>query len=422
MENLIYQYGFGNHFNSEAVPGVLPEGQNSPQSLPMDLYTEQLSGSAFTAPKHKNLKTWLYKKKPSASAYSFSKYEKNSHFPIKKAQTISPDQMRWDPLDEEIKSNFFDGLFPIVTQGSAESRSGSTSYIYAFSNTEKNFVFKNSDGEMLLVPAKGNILVQTEFGFLSCKPGEVLVIPRGVHFSVLNLEEKATGYVCENHGAPFELPNRGAIGANGLANERDFAYPTAAFEDSADKKILINKYLGNLWEAKLPHTPFDVVAWHGNYLPYKYDLYKFNTIGSISFDHPDPSIFTVLTSPSSVEGTANIDFVIFPPRWLVAGNTFRPPYYHRNTMSEFMGLIHGEYDAKPGKGFSNGGASLHNCMSPHGPSKKAFDLASKSDLKPEYIKNTMSFMFESSLPFLVTENALNSKNLQTDYVNCWDGF
>lgn len=422
MSDFNYQNGFGNHFESEAVPGVLPKGQNSPQKFSMDLYAEQLSGSAFTAPQGKNLKSWLYKLKPSAAPYQFKIDKTNNYLPLKEADHVPPDQMRWDPIVDNDRDSFMYSLFPMATQGSPKMRIGATAYTYSFSENNDRTVFKNSDGEMLIVPATGTLAARTEFGYLDCKPGEILVIPRGIHFSLANKDNKATGYVCENYGQPFELPNRGAIGANGLANERDFEYPTAAFEETDKKYTLINKYLGSLWQAELPQSPFDVVAWHGNYLPYKYDLYKFNTIGSISYDHPDPSIFTVLTSPSSNPGTANIDFVIFPPRWLVANNTFRPPYYHRNTMSEFMGIVHGQYDAKPGKGFSCGGASLHNCMAPHGPSKKAFDLATNSKLEPQYIKNTMSFMFESSLPFIVTENALTSKSLQKDYVDCWKGF
>ena len=276
--------------STEAVPGVLPVGQNSPQKMPMDLYSEQLSGSAFTAPAGKNLRTWLYKKKPSSASYKFSPYEKNSFLPIQVSSYLSPEQLRWDPIEDNVKDNFFHSLFPMATQGGPESRIGSTAYLYSFNKGNEDEVFKNNDGEMLIVPAKGAILAKTELGFLSCKPGEILIIPRGIHFSLINQEDIASGYVCENYGAPFELPSRGAIGANGLANERDFQYPTAFYEESVEIKTLINKNLGKLWSAKLPHTPFDVVAWHGNYAPYKYDLYQFNTIGSISFDHPDPSI------------------------------------------------------------------------------------------------------------------------------------
>ena len=165
----------------------------------------------------------------------------------------------------------------------------------------------------------------------------------------------------------------------------------------------------------------DVVGWHGNYAPYKYDLTRFNTMNTVSFDHPDPSIFTVLTSPSAKPGTANVDFVIFPPRWMVGEDTFRPPYFHRNVMSEYMGLINGVYDAKPAGGFEPGGGSLHNCMTPHGPETEAFNAASNAKLKPEYLGSTLAFMFESSLVYSPTRHGLETPALQKNYLNCWRG-
>jgi homogentisate 1,2-dioxygenase len=279
--------------------------------------------------------------------------------------------------------------------------------------------FYNADGELMLLPDAGAITVRTEMGVLEVAPGEICVVPRGVKFAVNAKDKFARGYLGENYGDPFRLPYRGPIGANGLANERDFLYPVAAFEDLVKPHRLTCKFGGQLYRTELPHSPFDVVAWHGNYSPYKYDLSRFNTMNTVSFDHPDPSIFTVLTSPSNHPGVANLDFVIFPPRWQVAKDTFRPPYYHRNVMSEYMGLIRGVYDAKPAGGFVPGGGSLHNCMAAHGPERAAFVAASEAELKPHYIADTMAFMFESPTAFATTEWARTGPQLQKNYLECW---
>ncbi|MBY0385957.1 homogentisate 1,2-dioxygenase, partial [bacterium] len=219
---------------------------------------------------------------------------------------------------------------------------------------------------------------------------------------------------------PLRLPELGPIGSNGLANPRDFQYPVAAFENKSVACELVTKFQNRFWKTTMDHSPLDVVAWHGNYSPYKYDLRKFNTIGTISYDHPDPSIFTVLTSPSSVPGKANIDFVIFPPRWLVGEETFRPPYFHRNLMNEYMGLLTGSYDAKQG-GFVPGGASLHNCMVPHGPDAETFYKELERPEKPQKVDSTMAFMFESSQIYQVSEFALKQAPLDKNYIQCWQG-
>jgi len=183
---------------------------------------------------------------------------------------------------------------------------------------------------------------------------------------------------------------------------------------------VIRKFGGKLWRNTQSATPFNVVAWHGNLAPFKYDTAHFMTIGTVSFDHPDPSIFTVLTSPTDTPGTANCDFVIFPPRWMVAEDTFRPPWYHRNLMSEFMGLVKGQYDAKP-EGFKPGGASLHNSMVPHGPDADAFEKASGAPLEPHKLDDTLAFMFESRWRFVPSAFAMNDGTLDRQYARCWDG-
>jgi homogentisate 1,2-dioxygenase len=357
---LRYQNGFGNQFATEAVEGTLPQGRNSPQKVSRGLYAELISGSAFTAPRADNRRSWMYRRQPSvvtggytALAHAFLKTG------AKDGVAAPPNPMRWHPVPvPDTALDFVDGLRTIVVNGDADAQSGIAAHLYLANRSMGRRAFVNADGEMLLVPQQGALTLTTELGVLQVAPGEVALLPRGLAFKV-DVDGASRGYVCENYGAPFRLPELGPIGSNGLANARDFLAPVAAFEDGAGAYEIVRKYGGTLWRTAQPHTPFDVVAWHGNLAPLKYDTTNFMTIGSISFDHPDPSIFTVLTSPSDTPGTANCDFVIFPPRWMVAEDTFRPPWYHRNLMSEFMGLVHGQYDAKP-EGFKPGGMSLHN--------------------------------------------------------------
>ena len=414
-----YQCGFGNHFATEALKNALPLGQNSPQKPKFGLYAEQFSGSAFTLPRHKNLHTWMYRIHPSVKTGKFTKMLKHKSFLTAPITNITPpNAMRWNRLAKlSSKKDFIDGLVTFMLNGDVTSQSGAAIHLYQANKSMDGF-FYNCDGEMLIVPETGKLLVKTELGVLEVEPLEIAVIPRGLKFQVLLEDAYSYGYVCENYGVPFQLPELGPIGSNGLANARDFMIPVANFADLSGNFVLKCKLEGEIWETKIKHSPLDVVAWHGNCVPYKYDLRKYNTIGSISYDHPDPSIFTVLTSPTDTQGMANIDFVIFPPRWMVAENTFRPPWYHRNIMSEFMGLIQGQYDAKP-NGFVAGGASLHNRMVAHGPDSEATVNAMREKLEPKYYANTMAFMFESSQTWRVTEFALKDKSFQEDYLECW---
>jgi homogentisate 1,2-dioxygenase len=234
----------------------------------------------------------------------------------------------------------------------------------------------------------------------------------------VDVEGPSRGYVCENHGAPFRLPELGPIGSNGLAEPRHFLVPVAHAEADRPTELLKRQH-GQLWRSQQAHTPFNVVGWAGNAAPCKYDTARFMVINTVSFDHADPSIFTVLTSPTDTAGWANVDFVIFPPRWMVAENTFRPPWYHRNTMSEFMGLVTGQYDAKP-EGFKPGGASLHNAYVPHGPDAEAFNAASQATLAPHKLENTLAFMFETRWPLRPTAFALQTPGLrEAGYAECW---
>lgn len=418
-----YQSGFGNEHATEAVPGALPQGRNSPQRAPLDLYPELISGTAFTAPRHENRRTWMYRRQPSVVAGRYKAYSQPLWTTGRDREALlAPEPMRWHPIpfEEGVETDFVDGMRTLAANGDADAQAGVGSLMYLANKSMDRRAFVNADGELLIVPQQGRLVITTELGVLDLKPGEIAVLPRGVVFKVAVPDGPSRGYVCENYGAQFRLPELGPIGSNGLANARDFLAPVAAFEEHDGSYDLIKKFGGHFWIAPAKGSPFNVVAWHGNLAPVKYDTANFMTIGSISFDHPDPSIFTVLTSPSDTPGTANCDFVIFPPRWLVMEDTFRPPWYHRNLMSEFMGLVYGEYDAKPG-GFKPGGASLHNAMVPHGPDEEAFEKASSVDLKPQKLENTLAFMFESRYRFIPSTFALNKAPLDRDYADCWAG-
>jgi homogentisate 1,2-dioxygenase len=412
-----YLSGFGNGFETEALPGALPIGRNSPQKCPYGLYAEQLSGSPFTAPRSTNERTWLYRIRPTVA--NWGQFEKTDiglwrTAPASEVQMpIAP--MRWSPIPIPTESlTFIQGVRTMTTAGDAGTQSGMGAHLYFVTRSMNDEYFYNADAEMLVVPQEGGLRLWTEFGIIDIEPGEISVIPRGVKIRVELLGGPARGYMCENYGGAFSLPERGPIGANCLANPRDFLTPMAAYEDHDTPSLLHVKWGGALWTAKIDHSPLDVVAWHGNYAPYKYDLRRFSPVGPTLFDHADPSIFTVLTSPSETPGTANIDFVIFPDRWLVAENTFRPPWYHMNVMSEFMGLIYGQYDAKA-SGFLPGGASLHNCMLPHGPDAESFERGSNVELKPHKLEGTMAFMFETRFPQRVSAYAAGIGQLQKEY-------
>ncbi len=420
--DLTYNSGFGNEFATEALPGALPVGRNSPQNPPYGLYAEQLSGTAFTAPRAHNRRSWLYRIRPAVMHQPFQPLDNGRFLSRFDEVPTPPNQLRWDPLPmPDGPADFLDGLVTMAGNGDPAAQSGCAIHLYAANRSMDGRFFSNADGEMLIVPQTGRLLLATELGRLEVEPQEIAVIPRGIRFRVELPDGEARGYICENYGAPLRLPDLGPIGSNGLANPRDFLTPTAWYEDREGDFTLVAKFMGNLWSAAIGHSPLDVVAWHGNCAPCKYDLRRFNTIGSISFDHPDPSIFLVLHSPSDTPGVDNIDFVIFPPRWLAAEDTFRPPWFHRNIASEFMGLIHGVYDAKE-EGFLPGGASLHNCMSGHGPDAETFEKASAADTtRPHHVADTMAFMVETRAVIRPTRHALETAQLQHEYFRCWQG-
>ncbi len=416
-----YLHGFGNEHETEALPGALPQGRFSPQKSSYGLYTEQFSTTAFTAPRHQNRRTWTYRIRPSVCQQDYQPVPNGMIRSAPVTESIaSPEPLRWDaPPTAQTDCDFIDGITTMAANGDVKTQIGCAVHIYSANQDMSNRFFCNTDGELLIVPQQGALLTRTELGNLLASPGEILVIPRGIKFQINLPDKTASGYICENYGQPFTLPERGPVGANGYANDRDFHYPVACFEDMDGEFEIISKFAGNLFRCDIDHSPLDVVAWVGTSAPYKYDLSRFNVINTVSYDHPDPSIFTVLTAPSDTPGVANLDFVIFPPRWMVAEDTFRPPWYHRNVMSEFMGLIHGVYDAKE-KGFVPGGASLHNGMTPHGPETEVFEKASNLKLKPQQYKDTMAFMVESRFIFTPTKYALESNTRQTGYTDCWN--
>lgn len=419
---LQYQTGFGNEFATEALPGALPPGQNSPQRVAYGLYAEQISGTAFTAPRAQNRRSWLYRIRPAAQHGEFKQIANGQIVSDFTQISTTPNQLRWDPLPiPQTRCDFIDGWVTMAGTGSPDAQNGCAIHLYAANADMDGRYFYCADGELLIVPQQGRLLIKTELGVLAVEPQEIALIPRGMRFQVMLPDGVARGYLCENFGSALRLPDLGVIGSNGLANPRDFQIPVACYEDREGDFELVAKFCGNLWSASIAHSPLDVVAWHGTHVPSKYDLRRFNTIGSISYDHPDPSIFLVLQVPSDTPGVDALDFVIFPPRWLVAENTFRPPWFHRNIAAEFMGLIHGAYDAKA-EGFVPGGASLHNCMSGHGPDAPTFAKASASNTsEPHKVADTMAFMFETRTMLRPTPYAMETPLRQLNYANCWQG-
>jgi homogentisate 1,2-dioxygenase len=417
-----YSPGFGNEHASEALPGALPIGQFSPQRAPYGLYAEKFSATAFTVPRRENRRTWLYRIRPSAGQAAHEAY------PQPRWQTAPvtgtpcpPEPLRWSPWPlPSAATDFIDGVTTLAANGNALLQAGIGVHVYAANADMAGRAFANHDGELLFVPQQGRLVIDTECGRLVTAPGEIALLPRGMKCRIALPDGPSRGYLCENYGAALRLPERGPVGSDGYANDRDFLAPRARYEDSTEACELVVKYGGALWRTVLDHSPFDVVAWVGTAVPLKYDLLRFNTMNTVSYDHPDPSIFTVLSAPSDTPGVANLDFVIFPPRWMVAEHSFRPPWFHRNLMSEFMGLIYGTYDAKQG-GFAPGGASLHNCMVPHGPDATSFARASTVELKPERYEATLAFMFESRYPLQPTAIAMDSPLRQRDYAACWQG-
>lgn len=417
-----YQSGFGNEFATEALPGALPKDQYSPRKPPYGLYAEQFTGTSFTTPRDANRWTWVYRIRPSAMHKPFREISAGliRSGPFNEV-VAPPNQLRWRPLPiPEKPTDFLEGIATLGGNGDPSLQTGAAIHFYAANASMRDRFFYNADGELLIVPQLGGLIFHTELGALQVVPNEVCVIPRGIRFRVELMDAAARGYICENYGPHFRLPELGPIGTQGLANARDFLYPAASFDDREGDFRLVTKFLGRLWEAEIDHSPLDVVAWHGNFAPYKYDLMKFNCINTVTYGHPDPSIYCVLAAPTAIPGVSNIELGCFPPRWSVANDTFRPPPFHRNVCTEFMGLIQGEYIGKR-EGFIPGSASLHNCMAGHGPDNDAYEKGRQAESKPQYLDNTLAFLFETQLVVRPTKFALETEILERDYYQHWQG-
>lgn len=419
--NFDYLHGFGNQFESEAIAGALPTGMNSPKQTPLGLYAEQISGTSFTSVRVENRRTWVYRREPMVSDQPYEPFKALSWLTAPMATGVyDPRPLRWQPINSEGKIDFLSGIRTIGAHGDAAALTGCAIHVYTVTSSMGDQAICSADGEILIVPESGVLQVQTELGWLSIRSGEIGIIPRGLCYRVVLEQGPARGYILENYGPLLRLPELGPIGANGLANPRDFCCPKAAYDSDSRPFEIITKFAGKFWSRRAAN-PFNVVAWHGNLVPYKYELSRFNIFGSTSYDSPDPSVSTLLTSPSPQPGTANIDFVIFPPRWQVAEKSFRPPFFHRNVMTEFMGLIHGQYEGKIG-GFVPGGFSLHSCMTPHGPDKATYLRGINEPDVPNKLDGTMAFMFETRLPLAINSEALRWPELEANYISCWAGF
>lgn len=416
---LQYMSGFGNEFATEALAGALPDRGNSPQRVPYGLYAEQISGTPFTIARAANRRSWLYRIRPGAAHDEFEPSQAAPRWLTAFDEVPTPpNRMRWDPIAMPGANDKVDFVDSMWTVG---GNAGCGIHVYTATASMDKRYFYDADGELLIVPQQGRLTLATELGTLQIEPQEIAVIPRGIRFQVCLPDGAARGFVCENFGAPLQLPTLGVIGSNGLAHPRDFLTPVAAWEDVDGDFEILNKFDGRFWSARTDHSPLDVVAWHGTHVPYKYDLRKFNVAGFISYDHPDPCINLVLHAPSAIPGVDTLDFIAFAPRVLAMLDTFRPPWFHRNIACEFMGNVHGAYDAKAG-GFEPGAMSIHNTMTPHGPDADTFEKASVADTsQPDYIKDTMAIMFETPVVIHATQQALDSRQRQPDYPKVWKG-
>jgi homogentisate 1,2-dioxygenase len=417
-----YQSGFGNEFASEAVPGALPVGQNSPQRPPLGLYSELISGTTFTAPRAYNRRSYVFRARPSTNPVPFEPLDSGSFKTPPLEIPPYPGALRWGPFEQvDLPKDFIEGLTTVCGNGSPQSQTGMAVHVYCANLSMTARAFSSADGEMLIIPQKGALRITTELGVIAAAPGEFVLLPKGLKFRVDLPDGTARGFVCENFGRPFVLPELGLMGSHGNANAIDFQVPVAAFEDGDRPTQIIHKYCGALWSAHLPHSPFDVVAWRGNYYPCKYDMRCFNTMGSLSWDHPDPAIFCALTSPSDEVMGANVDLLILPPRWVVADHSFRPPGFHRSAAAEFLGLIEGSHESRA-SGFPPGSMSLHNNWTAHGPDVGTVEAAQAADLKPQKIEDTLVFMLETRFPFQHSAAAMRAPNRQLDCAQGWAGF
>ena len=415
---LEYQSGLGNELQTESIPGALPIGQNSPQRPPLGLVSELVSGTTFSAPRSLNRRSYLFRIRPSVLRGRFERRANGPFLTPPFGVEPSPNHYCWHPFQRlEPGKDFVDGVATLMGNGSPGEQAGMAIHVYAATKSMNDRIFSNADGEMLIVPHVGDIRVCTEYGILELGLGDLAVIPRGTKFRVELVGDRATGFVCENFGLPLRLPELGLIGSNGLANVADFEIPVAAFEERSASIELVHKLAGNLWSARMDHSPLDVVAWRGTLYPYKYDLRRFVGLGTVTIDHPDPSIFSVLTSPSDSVLGPNFDVMALTPRWIVAERSFRPPGYHRNCVAEFIALLQGAYAGLP-----PGSTTLTNPWTEHGPETETLAVAREMALAPVKVDDMLLVLIESRFPVQVTDFAETASEMVRDYTDRWKGF
>ena len=418
------QGGFANAFESEALPDALPRDQNSPRLSAYGLYAEQINATGFVARREHNRRSWVYRIRPAAQ---HSKLEPLDHPTYRQDFDLDnpePNLSGWAPLPmPDSPTDFVDGIYTLGGSGGAEVRRGFAVHLYVANRSMENRSFYNADGEMLLVPQQGKLTLQTESGVLDVDPGMVAIIPRGLKFSVLLREDHARGYIGEVFGRSFHLPERGPVGANGLADSRHFRAPVAYHENRLVPGYSITaKFCGKLFGATQDYSPYDVVAWHGDYTPYVYELRHFSPVINGRMDHADPSIFSVLTAPLDEEGANNLDFVFFPPRWDVSEGTFRPPFFHRNAVTEINGIIRDPAGYKAP--FYSGGCFITPAMTAHGIRAGGVEgflsMSDEAADRPHRFRdNSMWFQFETVLPFYLTSWAKKAGQRIDDWHHIW---
>ncbi|ORX94816.1 homogentisate 1,2-dioxygenase [Clohesyomyces aquaticus] len=428
-----YQCGFGNRFASESIPSVLPRGQNCPQRVKYDLYSEQLNGSSFVSARQALQHVWMYRIRPSVVHGELSRSDLNSKLeayfgPANPRVEYNPSQQAWNPFPVPEASpsssiDFVHGLRTVAGQGDPTSKQGIAIHIYTANASMQNRAFCNNDGDFLILPQQGRLDIQTELGNVMVRPGELAVIQAGIRFKVSLPDGPSRGYIQEIFGAHYELPELGPIGSNGMALPRDFEYPVASFDlDSSSIWEIVYKLAGTLHSCHQPHTPFDVVAWHGNYAPYKYAIEKFINMANVERDQADPTIYCVLTARSIIPGVSLTDFLVFTPKWISTTNTFRPPYYHRNMSTEVMGLVYGTYGGSSHV-LEPGGLSYEASYMPHGETYETWKMATTQDLRPtRACEDTLAFMFHVSVPLMLTQWAMESPARNPTDVKVLAGF
>lgn len=416
-------HGFGGHHRGEALAGAVPGRQNTPRHAPYGLHSEQVSGTGFVAPRRENLRSWLYRIRPSAQHTRFSPVDhpRVSHdFEIQS----SPNLSAWSQIvdDSEGPQDFVAGLTTLGGAGNPALRRGFALHGYRATADMEDHAFTNADGDLLVLPQQGRLIALTEFGALEVEPGEVLLLPRGLRVSILVPDGEAQGYAAEIFAGHFQLPERGPIGANGLVDERHFRGPTPYYEDRlAPGFRMTHKFGGALSEATQDHSPFDVVGWHGAYLPLAYRFSAFSPVSNTAFDHTDPSAFTVLSAALDEEGANALDLVVFPARWDPTEHTFKPPYFHRNVTTEINGIIE---DPSLNAPFTTGMVFVTPSMTPHGVRAGAVErFLAKSDEAADRPTKSSSkslwFQFETALHFHRTEWAKRTDLAKEDWPDVW---